>query len=216
MTPTISIIDTKALYEYLQKQYENRRLIKFIEIGSTFFLISFFLLFAVRPTALVISALVGEIKSKEILSEKMKNKIDQVIMAQDSFSQVQENYTLIEDSLPSRPNYSSVADILNGSAQQSQLVNNSISFDLIQKNTDKGRAIGFETYTANPVVGGSFSSITAYIDKLLHSRRVMDIKTITLSNHKSDSTTQKAAPGQIIDIGIAPIIYYWSGGSASE
>jgi len=211
MTP-LSIINTKALYEYVQKQSENRQFLKFIEISSTFFLISFFLFFAVRPTVLVISALVGEIKSKETLSLQMKNKIDRVIMAEDAFSQIQENYSLVEASLPSRPSYSSIADYINGSAQQSQLETNTVNFNLKPEETSqKKQDSNIDSYGLSSSIKGDFSSILSFLDKLLHSRRVIDIKSVSLSNHKSNNSQEQAVPNGTIDLGVAPIIYYWQG-----
>jgi len=211
MTPTISIIDTKSLYEYIQKQYDNRRFTRFIEIGSTFFLISFFLFFAVRPTALIISALVGEIKAKEIISQQMKTKIDKVILAQDTFSQIQQNYGLIDAALPSRPNYSSVAEYFNGSAQQSQLETNTISFNLNTKETDKSTNDSVGTYKASTSIRGNFLSSMDYINKLLHSRRVIDIKSVSISNKETDKSKEETQSSGALNIGVDPIIYFWQG-----
>lgn len=209
MTQTISIINTKALYEYIQKQYENRRLIQYIEIGTTFFISSFFLFFAIRPTAFVISALIGEIKSKETLSVQMKAKIDNVISAQDAFSQIQQNYSLVEAGLPSRPNYSSISDYLNGSIQQSQLQPDTISFNLKPDVTKKPAQKELASYSLSTSINGDYPSIMALIDKLLHGRRVIDIKSVNLANHKSTNSQQQVQPSGVIDVGINPVIYYW-------
>ena len=52
------------LFDYIKKRQENRKLRKTFELAATFILISFFLFFAIKPTALTISALIGDIKSK--------------------------------------------------------------------------------------------------------------------------------------------------------
>ena len=91
------------LFDYIKKRQENRKLRKTFELAATFILISFFLFFAIKPTALTISALIGDIKSKELLSREMRNKITEVISAQDLFSQVQERYSLVDSCLPALP-----------------------------------------------------------------------------------------------------------------
>jgi len=82
------------LFDFLKKQREIEKNRKVFELSITFAIISIFLFFAIRPTFLTISTLVGDIKSKELLTSKMKIKIDQIITAQDNFSQVQEKYSV--------------------------------------------------------------------------------------------------------------------------
>lgn len=213
MTSPISQINTKALYDYIQKQYENRRFAKYIEIGATFFIISFFLLFAVRPTVLVISALVGEIKSKELASTQMKAKIDKLIVAQDIFSQVQEKYALIESALPSRPNYSAIAKHVNGSLIESQLPTSQINFSFAKADSRQATLLptSVSSYSISTSIKGNYPAILTAIDKLLNSRRLIDIKTITLSTSKDTSkdTETETNQGQV-NASIAPVIYYWS------
>jgi len=209
MTPTIPTFNTKALYEYIQKQSDNRQLVKFIEIGATFLLISFFLLFAVRPTVLVISTLVGEIKAKEISSLQMKNKIDKVIQAEDTFSQIQEKYALVEAALPSRPDYSSIAGYFNGSIQQSQLETSPVNFNLKSEDTDKSEQKNITSYGLSSPVKGDFLSAMSFINKLLHGRRVVDIKSVSLSSRQPNKSDQEIVQNGTINIGVIPVIYYW-------
>jgi hypothetical protein len=70
--PSINIFSKiNPLISYLSKQRENNKFVKSIEISATFILISFFTFFAIKPTLLTISRLVGDIKAKEILVKVM-------------------------------------------------------------------------------------------------------------------------------------------------
>ena len=75
MNQTNALDRIRPLYQYLRKQAENKKTAKYIEVAATFTLITIFLFLAIKPTALAISSLVGEIKSKEIASQKCKNRI---------------------------------------------------------------------------------------------------------------------------------------------
>lgn len=180
------------LFTYLQKQRENQKVIKSIEIGGTFFLISFFIFFAIKPTFLTISSLLGEIKSKELLSKELKSKINDVIMAQDLFSQVQEKYSLIESSLPDSPRFNQANTQIISLAQNQQLYINNMDY-LVQDS---------KYFTTNISTSSSYLSALSLITGLIQNRRLMSIDRFTLSLSKNNQD-------QKININLPLKIYYW-------
>lgn len=186
------ISQIRPLFDYLQKQKENQKFIRTVELGATFILISFFAIFAIKPTIFTISSLIGEIKSKELLTSQLKTKINNVILAQDAFSQVQEKYDLIESCLPTTPHFSQAYEQLNGITSQQQLLLNKINFTLDQENTFFSTSISTTS---------SYSAITSIISDLTHNRRLIKVNDININLNK--------ITGNTINFSIPLNIFYW-------
>lgn len=191
----------QPLYRYVRQQSENKQFLKYIEIGSTFFLIAIFLFFAIMPTATAISSLIGEIKSKEVLSNSMSTKISSILKAQDSFSQVQEDYSVIESSYPALPRFNDSALTISYVSRQSSTPIKQVSFQLNDKekqNSDLD-AFGLSLSTA-----GSYRSILTAIDGLSNVRRLVNIKSIQIS------TDDKSTSDSQLNLSISANLYYLS------
>lgn len=181
------------LFEYLQKQRENQKVVRLFEIGCTFLFISFFIFFAIKPTFLTISSLVGDIKSKELLKKELKGKIDNLILAQDLFSQVQERYYLVESSLPNDPNFFQANTQILSSSQKNQLLFNKIDYIVSDTNY----------FTASISTSSSYLSAVSMISDMLNSRRLIDIDTFTFSLNKDFQS-------QGVTVNLPLKVYFWN------
>jgi hypothetical protein len=191
--PSINIFSkTSPLFSYLSKQRENKKFIRSIEISGTFILISFFTFFAIKPTLLTISKLVGDIKAKEILVKELKTKINDVIVSQDLFSQVQEKYSLVESSLPSSPRFYQATSQIVGLTEKNQIFLNKINYSITDSNY----------YSTSISTSSSFLSASSLLSELLKNRRIFQIDQISFSLEKD--TTSK-----MINISLPLKIYYW-------
>lgn len=176
-----NISQLSPLFEYIEKQRQVTKNRKIFELSITFSLISFFLFFAVQPTLFTISALIGDIRSKEILSTKAKVKIDQIITAQDNFASIQEKYFLVEEALPSRQNYIGAMDLVDSTSSQNGIALDKINFTQSAKNY-------FSTQIST---SSSFASTISLIENLTHARRLLDISQITFSQDKETQSQGK-------------------------
>lgn len=168
----------QPLYQYIRQQSENKHFLKYVEIGSTFFLIAIFLFFAIMPTATAISSLIGEIKSKEILSSSMSSKISDIMQAQESFSQVQENYSVIESSYPSLPKFNQSASTISYVSKQSSTPIRQLRFQLNNKDNQTSNS---DTFSVNLTTSGTYRSILNSIEGLSNVRRLVNIKSVQIS-----------------------------------
>lgn len=168
-----SFVQIQSFYQNLRKQRENQKFLRSIEIIATFVLISIFLFFAILPTLSTISSLVGEIKSKEALIQKMRSKINTVIMAQDNFAKIQDKYPIIESSLPDRPKYFSTVSQMQLFSQESSVNLEKITFNVSddEQNTLK---TPLQKYSVNLSLKSYFSDIMNFIVKSLNSRRLTE------------------------------------------
>ncbi|HAX98178.1 MAG TPA: hypothetical protein DCY12_04630 [Candidatus Atribacteria bacterium] len=180
------------LLSYLSKQRENNKFIKSVEISATFLLISFFTFFAIKPTLLTISKLVGDIKAKEILVKELKAKINNVIISQDLFSQVQEKYALVEASLPSSPRFYQATSQIVGLTEKNQVYLDKINYSISDSNF----------YSTSISTSSSFLSATSLLSGLLQNRRLFQIDQISFSLEKDTGS-------KTVNINLPLKIYYW-------
>jgi hypothetical protein len=181
------------LFDYIKKNQESRKIRETVELAATFILISFFLFFAIRPTVLTISALIGEIKSKELLSKEMKKKISSVILAQDLFSQVQERYSVVESCLPVLPRFSQATSQIEGLLTQQLLEVGKLDFQI-----KAGQYFSTSIATAS-----SFTSGINLIAALLQNRRLLEIPNLGFSVDKESTGSRQ------VTLNLPLNIYYW-------
>ncbi|MFA5025200.1 MAG: hypothetical protein WC503_01670 [Candidatus Shapirobacteria bacterium] len=179
------------LLMYLEKKREDQKIARYVEIGSTFFLISFFILFAIKPTFLTISSLLGDIKSKEILTKQLKSKINDVIVAQDIFSQAQERYALVESSLPINPRFFQA---------NSQIINVAAKNTIALAGADYSiKDSNYFSTSINTIT--SYQSAVGFISEILQNRRLIDLNGFSFSINED-------IPNQI-NINLPLKIYFW-------
>lgn len=207
LNPQVSRV--KPLFDYIKKQQENRKMVRSIEIGATFVLITFFLVFALRPTIITISTLKGDIESKKILKEELRNKINKVIVAQDLFSQVQERYQVVNSSLPDKPNYYEASTIIQQVGQKYGVSADSMAFNL-ESNEVKEDA-GIQTYNVSVGVNGPFTNALSFATEILKNRRTDYISALNFINstEANNNTASPSAVSSGVSTRFSTVFYYW-------
>lgn len=206
MINTKNWFQLRPMYSYIRKQAENQKFLKYLEVGGTFALIAIFLFFAIMPTMTTIFSLLGEIKSKEIYIQKVNTKINNIIKAQDIYAQVQEKYSLIEDSFPSQPQYyngaSNLATIFRDSSLDISQVNFSLNDD---SNKDTNKDTNFGSYQVNISGEGQYSDILNTIKNMLNNRRLINTSSIQINQIETDKNETGSSK---IKINISNDLYY--------
>jgi len=212
MTDTNSVSTTiisqvKPLVEYLRKQRENEKFSKSVENIATITLIVFFLIFAVRPTILTISALVGDIKSKEVLQKQMRLKINNIIQAQDTFSQVQERYSVINSSLPDSPQYANIAYQIQALGQSTGCYLDQINFD-IRSSKSSGSLSSYNIKLGGPL---DFPAILSFLEQLSQFRRLLHVNSLSFSASPVDigQPESSSSASQLVNFSLSSDIFYW-------
>jgi len=196
---------TKPLLDFVRKQAENRRFSQTLEIVFSIFFVIFFLVFAIRPTAFTISALIGEIKSKEILSKQMQKKINQVIEAQNSYAEFQAIYPTVNSSLPDDYRFSQAANQIRSAFQPSGDIN-TLDFSLPEPKTTPENQ-----YRVDIKRQSDFNSAVTFITRILAGRRLMAISSISFSaiDQKSQASTT-VQPSGVVNTDFSIDVLYWN------
>lgn len=199
------------LFNFLLQKRKEKQFQQTLEVSLTFFFICFFLLLAIRPTVVTISKLVGEIEAKKEMVNTGKKQINQIIQAQNVFSQVQSNYQIIDQSLPSTYAFSNAANQIMGITQQVGLNTNSISFDLDSKKNNQAKSVtSFYGYSLSSPL--DFFSLTDLLSQINNNRRLLEIDSLTIQAQPpaTDQTnpTLSASPANPIVVKLNTKIYY--------
>lgn len=195
---------TSDLVLYLQKQQENQKTLASFEIAFTFAVSSLFLIFAIKPAATTISGLVGDINAKTEQSTVMRQKINQIVAAQEAFSQIQSQYDLIESALPSSPNYSQAAIQLLATGQSVGLPLDSVNFSL---NSGTTNPMFFASSISHPA---TFAQILSLLTGLKDNRRLISLKQLTISLPQKNNSTQTNFSTDQVSFSVGTNIYYWN------
>ena len=172
----------QSIYQYIRQQTENRKVMQTLEIGGTFALITIFLITAIAPTASAISKLFGEIKSKELTTISMKQKIANIVLAQDDFAKVQEKFSILESSYPSNPEFYKAASTFSSISNQSNTSIKQIKYNL--DNNSKKQNI--HSYNVSLDIRGSYQGMLDMIKKVENGRRLININSATFTTNDKE------------------------------
>lgn len=206
---SLQVSKIKPLFAYLKKQRENKKIAKNTEITATFILITFFLYFAIRPTFLTISSLLGDIKSKQLMKQELKKKINNVIKAQDLYSIAQEKYHLINFSLPDRPNFYDSAFQTQLTGEESGTQINKITFDLAGSNPPKKLDPNLTSYSLGLTIDGRFNDAMKIVNELLKNRRLINIESLNIGLPPENIASPGATANGGINTRFSAVFYYW-------
>ncbi|MDD4937578.1 MAG: hypothetical protein PHX34_00950 [Candidatus Shapirobacteria bacterium] len=204
--PTLNQI--RPFYQYLRQQAENKKIAKYLEITATFTLITIFLLLAIKPTALAISSLVGEIKSKELASQKMHSKINSIIQAQDSFSQAQEKYFILESGFPSNPNFYQAAVNFYTISKESSINIKQLNFNISNIDDSKKEKSLTKSFQIDITANSQYQSTLSFIKGLLNNRRLVDISSIRFSRPDDKNQTSNSLNSGFVNLNISSNLFY--------
>src|SRR3990167_1228981 len=118
-------------YQRLPKVTKSKKAASYFTITLSFLTLSFFGLFAIRPTIITAVTLIKNVSELKKINIEYENKISSIIKAQTQFEQIRSNLSFIEAALPDNVLFSKLADRLEKFAQQSNLSINQLQIDSV-------------------------------------------------------------------------------------
>lgn len=186
---------------------------KYSEIALTLFVVSLFLIFAIRPAVVTISSLVGEIKSKETLSSKMRKKINSVILAQENYAIIQQKADIIDSFLPTSQDIGNGLAQLIGVAGDSNVSLQGLSVSettLIEekikakiKSKEKDEFSNLAQVRFNLSVQGDYFDLKKVISDSIETKRWIELNDYQISKNKDE--TQK-----MLNLSVNGELFYWN------
>lgn len=165
--------------------YRHKKNLAYTEIVLSILTTVFFIIFAIKPTIITITGLLKEIKDKTEVSAKFEEKIQALGMAQNNFQTFQNDFVLIDQALPVKPEITNLVKDVEGSVNQSQAAIKSFQVDqvaLLQPTTVNGlKEINFSL-----MVNGDYPRCKNLLQTLVNLRRLISIDQIGISTNKED------------------------------
>lgn len=169
----------------------------FLELLLTLGAIIFFAVVALRPTALTISQLLTDIKTKEELVSKLDQKIVNIQKARQVYDQESQRVLMAKDAVPNGPTPESLSRQIEGLAQRNGDTILGFSVQEVILVGKEGALSTEESKKALPggslglsfsvSVTGSYQGLTTFLDNLENIRRPIKIDTLSLTANNSES-----------------------------
>lgn len=186
--------------EEKERYYQNRRYFvklpkisysaktrSFAWLALTIFMISFFLIVAIRPTLVTIAKLNKEIKDKTQASKQLQNKIDAIITAQDIYARNADNLALLDEAFPEKSEFPVLAYFFEQTATASGVTLKSLNFERIGGATQGDKSTS--SLSSLPLnfsitASGDYLKLKDFLKELESSRRILKIEASTFNRVK--------------------------------
>lgn len=169
----------------------------FLELLLSLITITFFSIFALKPTLLTISQLLKDNKEKQELVNKMNQKIENIAKAQNIYEQNIEKLSIIENAVPNTPTpenllrqiegvaYINSVTLLGSSVNEVTLIGEEKKKQ--SKDQVKNLPENVKTLSFSINVTGAYSSLFSFLSNLENLRRPLIITSVNITSSDSDT-----------------------------
>lgn len=189
-------------YKKFQRKIDlkNKKTASYFTITFTFIVLSFFGIFAIKPTLTTATSLIKNVDDLKKINIDYENKISSLIAAQAEYEKIRDDLPLIESAMPNNANFSKLAKTLERFAYQENIYISQLQIDSVPISTPSSKN-KMEQYGFGIVVSGEYSSLTSFISHLINWRRIVTIKTL-------DFTQEGGTASAAIRLTLKGITYY--------
>ena len=140
----------------------------------TLLTISFFSLFALKPTFLIIAKLIKELRDMKKVDQTLSQKVNNLKQAQNNYNKIKNDIVYLDHSLPKKPNFNQFNQQISLLAFKHNLIISHSSFsefELIPTSVSKEQPVLKFKIT----VAGDFSNIKKFLNDLENLDRLITI-----------------------------------------
>jgi len=159
----------------------------FAELTATLMVISFFILFAIRPTLIIVSGLIKEIKEKEEISNKLQGKVAALRASQEEYAKSANRLYLVDQALPEKPDFPLLIFTVEQEARatDTQLLSFSITKIGIKSSApSKSKTAQVPFFDFHSTVTGDYQNLKEFLGRMENLRRVIEIDLVNFSKTK--------------------------------
>lgn len=184
-------------FQKISRVYQEKPGVRMgIELALTLLAISFFIIFAIRPTLESITARISEIRTQEEVREKLDKKIKNLQAARKTWINIKDKLYLLDQALPSTPSPEVFIQQIESAALLSGTPLSKISFNQMvlfgqqqskqEQKTEKTLKLpdNIETISATISTEGRYNNTLNFIKILEELRRVNIITSLNISKEK--------------------------------
>jgi len=157
--------------------YKKKQARVYTEIVLSLLTISFFLIFAIKPTLATIAGLMKTIQDQKLVSETLAEKINALRQAQNEYNLITGDTYLVDEALPKDTQISLLVRQLEALARRSGITIETIRFDQVNL---KGPPSPTKEKELSPSVNFSFAATGEYQNLKLFLTSLSSLRRITL------------------------------------
>lgn len=155
----------------------SKKTASYFTLTLSLFTLSFFGLFAIRPTLITAISLMKQVSDLRKLYIDYENKIGTLIRAQTEYEQIRDDIQLVDKALPINSSFSKLAITIEKFANQEDFTINQFQIDPVPisnpSTTGKLYDFGFT------LVGtGKYPSVSSFLNHIVNWKRIVNIKSL--------------------------------------
>lgn len=161
---------------------------------AAIFLVTFFVIFAIKPTIATIAELLAEIKAREELNQQLDNKISQIFAAQSLYNQVYDRLYLLDQALPTNSEFTRFSQTFEGGRLEAGLDLNTLNYSsiiLTEKKNSKAPARENQEFKFSTGLTGYYPNLKTFLEDLFNQRRIIYVNSLKISQGKTNQEQEK-------------------------
>jgi len=175
-------------YTRITPLIKNKKTVSYVTLSLSLFTLSFFGLFAIRPTLITAISLTKSVSELRKLKDAYENKIGDIIRAQSEYEKIRPNLPVLKTAIPEDPKFPALAKGLERFAATEKVLIDSLQIsDVPISKIDTTGDV--QSYDFNIELIGDYANLSAYINHLINWKRIVTLSSI---EYLKDTATQSA------------------------
>lgn len=166
---------------------DNKKTASYFILTLTLVSLSFFGIFAVRPTLNTIVSLVKNISDLKKLNTEYENKIGNLIRAQSEYEKIRDDLPLIETALPINADFNKLAKAIEKYTIQENITITQLQIDSAPISTPSAKS-KLEKYRFSFIGSGDYSSLMSFLMHIINWKRIANINSLDFNQDVSTSS----------------------------
>ena len=166
-------------HQRIKPVLKNSKSASYFTITLSLFCLSFFGLFAIRPTLITAVSLIKEVRDLKNFNLDYENQIGNIIRAQSEYEKVRDGIAFIEVALPPNADFTKLARGMETYAAENQFQLNQLQIDSapISQLTEKQK---LQKMNFILIGKGSYVSVKNYLNDILNWKRIITVDSLDL------------------------------------
>lgn len=174
-------------YRRFSDMVKEKKMASYLTLTLTFVTLSFFGLFAIRPTLITAISLTKSVSELANLEGQYENKIGDIIRAQGEYEKIRDSVPLIDAALPTTPSFDALSQGLERLAQKNAIAIIQIQIDTVPLSKTPFTGI-LKQYNFTVSGHGTYLTINNYLQDLLKWKRIVTVSGLNIARDEATSS----------------------------
>lgn len=173
-------------YKRITPLMESKKTASYFTFTLSLFTLSFFGLFAIRPTLITAISLMKQVSDLRKLYNDDENKIGSIIRAQGEYEQIRDSLPFIDGAIPTNSSFGKLAKTIEKFAAQENITINQFQIDPVPISNPNPTSKLYN-YGFSLVGTGKYPSISLFLNHLINWKRIVNLQSLEFT--QSGGTT---------------------------